>query len=82
MSLPMTKEPERSGGLAPEAVWYGWAGGLWRDHGQETLGSWPPTKTGSRRVGQTASGAWAGTAQTSERGMTVMRGKTVLANRH
>jgi len=38
------------------------AGGLWRCKGWETLGSQTPTKTGGRRVGQTASGAWAGTA--------------------
>ena len=63
----MTKGAERSGALAPEAVWCGRAGGLWRDHGQETLGSWTPTKTGSGRVGQAASGAWAGTAQDNAR---------------
>ena len=42
-------------------------GGLWRDHGLETLGSRPPTKTGGAG-GQTASRPWAGTAQGSERG--------------
>ena len=42
-------------------------GGLWRYKGWETLGSQTPTKTGNEG-GQTASPAWAGTAQRSERG--------------
>ena len=49
--------------------------------GWETLGSQTPAKTDSEG-GQTASGAWAGTAQGCERGMTVMRGTRVLANGH
>ena len=76
----MTKDAKRSGALATEAVWSGRAGGLWRRKGWETLGSQTPTKTGSGRVWQTASGAWAGTAQGCERALTLMREMTVLAN--
>ena len=53
--------------MAGEAVWCGWVGGLWRRKGWETLGSQTPTKTDNVRR-QTASPAWAGTAQRSERG--------------
>ena len=66
-SLPVTKGAEGAqrlergpgGGLAGLG-----AGGLWRRKGWETLGSQTPTKTGGVR-GQTASLAWAGTAQTA-----------------
>ncbi len=69
--------------VATEAVWKAWGGGgLWRDNGWETLGSQTPTKTASLCGRQTASGAWAGTAQRSEREMALMRGTTVFANRH
>ena len=72
---------EASGALAPEAVWCVGAGGLWRCKGWETSGSQTPTKTGS--VGrETAYGAWAGTAQESERAQTLMQGITVHANRY
>ena len=53
-----------SGALAPEAVWCVGAGGLWRRKGWETLSSQTPAKTDSVG-GQTASGAWAGTAHYS-----------------
>ena len=59
--------------VAGEAVWCVGAGGLRRDNGLETSGSRPPTETGSVG-GQTASPAWAGTAQRSERGMDVDAG--------
>ena len=64
----MTKGAERSGALAPEAVWCGRAGGLWRDHGQETLGSWPPTKTGAGALGRRPPGPGPGRPKGSERG--------------
>ena len=68
--------------MAREAVWQrGGVGGLWRYKVWETLGSQTPTKTGAAGR-QTPYAAWAGTAQRSERGRTVMRGTTVLANRH
>ena len=67
--------------VAGEAVWCVGAGWLRRDNGLETLGSRPPTETGSAG-GQTASPAWAGTAQGSERGKAVERGTTVHANGH
>ena len=68
--------------VATEAVWKVWGdGGLWRDTDGETFGSQTPTKTGSLCGRQTASGAWAGTAQRSEREMALMRGTTVFANR-
>ena len=45
------REAKRS--VATEAVWKVWEdGGLWRDHGRETLGSRPPTKTDSLCVGR------------------------------
>ena len=53
--------------LAGEAVWCDGIGGLWRCKGWETSGSQTPTKT-DKVGGQTASPAWAGTAQRSERG--------------
>ena len=67
--------------LTPEAVWCGRGDGLWRRKGWETTGSQTPTKTGGAGR-ETASGAWAGTAQGSERAQTLMRGTTVFANRH
>ena len=54
--------------LAPEAVWCGWSGGLWRDHGQETLDSWPPTKTGAGALGRRPPGPGPGRPKGSERG--------------
>ncbi len=56
-------------------------GGLWRDHGRETLGSRPPTKTDAVG-GQTPSVAWAGTAHRVSAVLTLMRGTTVFANWH
>ena len=53
--------------VAGEAVWCDGDGGLWRRKGWETFGSQTPTKT-DMVGGQTASPAWAGTAQRSERG--------------
>ena len=72
---------EASGALAPEAVWCVGAGGLWRCKGWETIGSQTPIKTDSAGR-ETASGAWAGTAQRSERAQTLMRCTAVYANRH
>ena len=74
-SLPVTKGAERAkrvergpgGGLAGLG-----AGGLWRRKGWETLGSQTPTKTGSLCGGQTASGAWAGTAHCWNEGRTLL----------
>ena len=77
----MTKDAERSGALAPEAVWKRWA-----------AGSGAPRK-GDLRLpgaaeetdgvgGQTASGAWAGTAHPVSDALTLMRDTTVFANRH
>jgi hypothetical protein len=76
----MTKAPKRSGGLVLEAVWCVGAGGLGRCKGWETSGSQTPTKTGSGRERQTASGT--GTAHRSERALPVKRGMAVLAHRH
>jgi hypothetical protein len=50
-SSAIGREAKRS--VATEAVWKEWEdGGLWRDHGRETLGSRPPTKTDSLWVGR------------------------------
>ncbi len=72
---------EASGALVPEAVWKcGAAGSGAPRKGDLRL---PGAAEETDDVcGQTASGAWAGTAQTSERGMTLMREMTVFANRH
>ena len=59
--------------MAGEAVWCVWVGGHWRRKGWETSGSQAPTKT-DNEGGQTASPAWAGTAQRSERGRDVRAG--------
>ena len=60
--------------LAPEAVWCGRGGGLWRDHGQETLGSWPPTKTGAGALGRRPPGPGPGRPKGSKRGTDVRAG--------
>ena len=59
--------------MAGEAVWCVWVGGHWRRKGWETSGSQAPTKT-DNEGGQTASPAWAGTAQGSERSRDVRAG--------
>ena len=77
----MTKDAKRSGALAPEAVWK-----------RGAAGSGAPRK-GARGLpgaaeetdgvgGQTASGAWAGTAHPVSDALTLMRGTTVFANWH
>ncbi len=80
----MTKGAERAkrvergpgGGLA--ALGAAGSGAPWK--GDARL---PGTAEETDVVGvQTPSGVWDGTAQGSEREMTVMRGKTVLANWH
>ena len=68
---PVLESPSDQGAgakrrLAGEAVWRDGVGGLWRRKGWETLGSQTPTKT-DNVGGKTASAAWAGTAQRSER---------------
>ena len=77
----MTKDAKRSGALATEAVWKcGAAGSGAPRKGDHRL---PGAAEETDDVcGQTASGAWAGTAQESERAQTLMRGTTVYANRH
>ena len=68
--------------VAGEVVWRDGDGGLWRHKVWETLGTQTPTKTCSGRFGQTASGAWAGTAHLVSDALTLMRGTTVFANWH
>jgi len=60
-----TRPRSAAEGMALEAVWQRRpvGGGLWRDHGRETLGSRTPTKTGAPCGRQTASKARAGTAR-------------------
>jgi len=72
---------EASGALATEAVWKCGAAGSGAPR-KGDLGL-PGAAEETDGVGrQTASGAWAGTAQRSEREMTLMREMTVLANWH
>ena len=66
----MTKDTERSGVLAPEAVWKCGAAGSGAAEETAAVG------------GQTASGAWAGTAHPVSAALTVMREMTVFANWH
>ena len=81
MSLQTTKDAERSGALAPEAVWKCGAAGS----GAPRKGDYrlPGAAEETDGVGgQTASGAWAGTAHPVSDALTLMRGTTVFANRH
>ena len=66
--------------MAGEAVWRGGDGGLWRCKGWETLGSQTPTKTGMVRKADGLTGLGRD-GPPCERGRTLERGKTVLANR-
>jgi len=74
-SFPVTKGAEGAkrlergpgGGLDERG-----GGGLWRRKGWETSGSQTPTKTDSLCGGQTASGAWAGTAHCWNGGRTLL----------
>ena len=72
---------EASGALAPEAVWKCGAAGS----GAPRKGDYrlPGAADETDDVcGQTASGAWAGTAHPVSDALTLMRGTTVFANRH
>ena len=61
-------------------VWGGhW---LWRDHGLETLGSRPPTKTVSRAVGRRPPEPGPERPKGVSAALTVERGITVFTNRH
>ena len=77
----MTKDAKRSGALATEAVWKCGAAGS----GASRKGDYrlPGAAEETAAVGgQTASGAWAGTAHPVSDALTLMRGTTVFANRH
>ena len=77
----MTKDAKRSGALATEAVWKCGAAGS----GAPRTGDYrlPGAAEETDDVGgQTASGAWAGTAHPVSDALTLMRGTTVFANRH
>ena len=77
----MTKDAKRSGALATEAVWKCGAAGS----GAPRKGDYrlPGAAEETDGVGgQTASGAWAGTAHPVSDALTLMRGTTVFANRH
>ena len=55
MREPVLESPSDQGrgtqwSVAPEGVWQGEDGGLWRHKGRETLGSQTPTKTGIVRL--------------------------------
>ena len=77
----MTKGAERSGALAPEAVWKcGAAGSGAPRKGDLRLPGAAEETDGV--CGQTASGAWAGTAHPVSDALTLMLGTPVFANWH
>ena len=77
----MTKDAKRSGALATEAVWKCWAAGSGAPRKGDYRLPGAAEETGAMG-GQTASGAWAGTAHPVSDALTLMRGTTVFANRH
>ena len=72
---------EASGALAPEAVWKCGAAGSGAPR-KGDLGLPGAAEETDGVGGQTASGAWAGTAHPVSDALTLMRGTTVFANRH
>ena len=77
----MTKGAERSGALATEAVWKRGAAGSGAPRKGYLRLPGAAEETGAVG-GQTASGAWAGTAHPVSWAATVMREMTVFANWH
>ena len=77
----MTKDAKRSGALAMEAVWKCGATGSGAPR-KGDLGLPGAAEETDDVCGQTASGAWAGTAHPVSDALTLMRGTTVFANRH
>ena len=77
----MTKDAKRSGALATEAVWKRGAAGSEAPR-KGDLGLPGAAEETDDVCGQTASGAWAGTAHPVSDALTLMRGTTVFANRH
>ena len=77
----MTKDAERSGALAPKAVWKCGAAGSGAPR-KGDLGLPGAAEETDGVGGQTACGAWAGTAHPVSDALTLMRGTTVFANRH
>ena len=77
----MTKDAKRSGALATEAVWKCGAAGSGAPRTGD-LGLPGAAEETDGVGGQTASGAWAGTAHPVSDALTLMRGTTVFANWH